>query len=100
MKFPLVDIIDDFVIETCLYSKDFVPQEGDWKAGEIGTVASSDRYTLKEWKRAEKQHKKNDGHDEYEITGEELELYKTKKDAIIGHKKYVELEKKGELEIL
>ncbi len=87
-KFPLVDIIGSFVIETCLISKEC----------QNGSVATSDIYLLDEWKRAEKERKK-DLSKPYEILGFELELYKTKKKTIIGHKKYVELEKRGELQV-
>lgn len=95
-KFPLVDIVGDFVIETCFYSKDFTPQIG--APEELGGVASSDIYLLGEWKRAERKRKRNPSKP-YDIYGVELEVYKTKKETITGHKKYVELEKRGELEV-
>jgi len=96
--FPLVDIIGNFVIETSLYSKDYTPQAGS--SEKPGIIASSDIYCLAEWKRAERQRKRNSCKS-YEINGSELEIYyKTKKEVILGHKKYVELGKKGELDIL
>ena len=83
--FPIEDSVGTWFIETTLYGKNFIPQIKE----ERESIGYTNVFTLQD----EIKYKKLKG--TISITGITVEFYKTRKSAIIGHKRCIRLLKLG-----